>query len=127
MVRIIIADDHAFVRKGIKELLASTYPAAEIIDVENGESLLKEILFGEWDIVLCDLNMPGKGGMEILYEVSQYKPDLPVLIMSISSDDEYATQFFKAGAAGYINKNNIHEELIGAVEKILTVKNHDDL
>jgi len=119
MRRIILADDHSFVRIGIIQILKDEYPSVEIKQVSNGESLVKEVTLHDWDLVISDLDMPGRNGLEALQQIKLTKPDLPVLILSIYSEDLYAIRALKAGASGYLNKNAAPEELIIAVERIL--------
>lgn len=119
MKRIILADDHSFVRLGLVQILKDEYPSAEIKQVCDGESLVKEVSLCDWDLVISDLDMPGRNGLEALQQIKLIKPTLPVLILSIYSEDLYAVRVLKAGASGYMNKNAAPEELIIAVERIL--------
>lgn len=118
-MRILIADDHAIVRRGLAEILLEAWPSAEIEQVGDGESLLQETLGGGWDIVISDLMMPGRSVLEILQQIRQSHPQLPVLVLSIFPEEQYATRVFKAGAAGYINKDAAPTELVKAVQRIL--------
>lgn len=118
MKRIIIADDHSFVRLGLIQILKDEYPAAEIKEVGDGESLVKEVMQHEWDLVISDLDMPGRSGLEALEQIKLIQPGLPVVILSIYSEDLYAVRALKAGAAGYLNKNAAPYELIKAIERI---------
>lgn len=120
MNRIILADDHSFVRLGLVQILKDEYPSVEIKQVSDGESLVKEVTLNDWDLVISDLDMPGRNGLEALQQIKLIKPDLPVLILSIYTEDLYAVRVLKAGAAGYMNKNAAPEELITAVKRILT-------
>lgn len=120
MKRIILADDHSFVRLGLVQILKDEYPSAEIKQVGDGESLVKEVTLQDWDLVISDLDMPGRNGLEALQQIKLIKPDLPVLILSIYTEDLYAVRALKAGASGYMNKNAAPEELITAVERILS-------
>lgn len=118
MPRILIADDHAIVRKGLKQLLLEEYSAAQIGEASDAEELVKKVLFEEWDVVICDLNMPGRSGLDALKQIKQAVPKLPVLIMSMYPQDQYAVRVLKAGAAGYLSKDSIHDELIKAIEAV---------
>ncbi len=93
--KILIADDHSIVRRGLKELLMDAFPFTVIEEVEDGESLLKKVLKEHWDIVISDISMPGRSGLEILQEIKKYQPKLPVLIMSMHSEDQYAIRVLK--------------------------------
>lgn len=120
MKRIILADDHSFVRLGLVQILTDEYPAIEIKQVGDGESLVKEVTLNDWDLVISDLDMPGRSGLEALQQIKLIKPDLPVLILSIYTEDLYAVRVLKAGASGYMNKNAAPEELITAVNRIIS-------
>ncbi len=118
MKRIIIADDHSFIRLGLIQILKDEYPAVEITEVENGESLIKEVTLNDFDLVISDLDMPGRNGLEALEQIKLIKPNLPVLILSIFTEDLYAVRVLKAGASGYMNKNAAPYELIAAIQRI---------
>ncbi len=118
MKRIILADDHSFIRLGLIQLLKDEYPAVEITQVSDGEALIKEVMLHDWDLVISDLDMPGRSGLEALEQIKLIKPNLPVLILSIYAEDLYAVRVLKAGASGYLNKNSAPDELITAVQRI---------
>ena len=122
MVRILIADDHAIVRKGLRLLLLEEYPSAVVEEVDDAESLVRKAIQGEWDVVICDLSMPGRSGLDALRQLKQSAPSLPVLIMSMHPEDQYALRVLKAGAAGYLNKGSIHDELIRAIQTVMLGK-----
>jgi len=124
MKRIILADDHSFIRLGLIQILKDEYPSVEIKEVEDGESLIKEVLKNNWDLVISDLNMPGKSGLEALEQIKLIKPNLPVLILSIYTEDLYAVRVLKAGASGYMNKNAAPYELIIAIQRIFLGKKY---
>ncbi|MFM2338621.1 MAG: hypothetical protein RL115_1814 [Bacteroidota bacterium] len=118
MKKIIVADDHGFIRLGIIQILKDEYPTAEIKEVENGEALTKAVLGDDFDLVISDLDMPGRNGLESLEQIKVFKPNLPVLILSIYPDELYAIRVLKAGASGYLNKNAAPYELIKAIDRI---------
>ena len=118
MKKILLADDHSFIRLGLIQILKDEYPGIEITEVSDGESLIKEVMQQDWDLVISDLDMPGRGGLEALEQIKQIKPELPVLILSIFSEDLYAVRALKAGAAGFLNKNAAPYELIRIIERI---------
>ncbi|MBS1918805.1 MAG: response regulator transcription factor [Bacteroidetes bacterium] len=120
MIRVLIADDHAIVRKGLKQLITEEYPTAKIGEVGNAESLLTEILKDEWDLVICDMNMPGRSGLDALNQIKQTNLKLPVLILSMYPEDQYALRVLKAGASGYLAKETVHEELPKAIRTALS-------
>ncbi|HLI92561.1 MAG TPA: response regulator transcription factor [Puia sp.] len=118
-MRILIADDHAVVRRGLSEILLEAYPAATIEQAGDADTLLQRSTEEAWDIVISDLMMPGRSVLEVLQQLRQVHPQLPVLVLSIFPEEQYATRVFKAGAAGYINKDAAPTELVKAVERIL--------
>ena len=118
MNRIVLADDHSFIRLGLIQILKDEYPSVEIIEVSDGEALVKEVTLHDCDLVISDLDMPGRSGLEALQQIKLSKPDLPVLILSIYPEDLYAVRVLKAGASGYLNKNAAPDELINAINRI---------
>jgi two-component system, NarL family, invasion response regulator UvrY len=118
MLKILIADDHAIVRKGLKQVILEEYPSAQITEVADAEDLLKEVIGKEWNVVICDMNMPGRSGLDALNQIKQASPQLPVLIMSMYPEDQYALRVLKAGAAGYLGKDSIHDDIIRAIQTI---------
>lgn len=118
-MRFLIADDHAIVRKGLAGVLREEFPSAEVMEVGDAESLFKTTLKGEWDMIISDLSMPGKSGLEILYEIKQHHPDIPVLILSIHPEELYGTRVLRAGASGYLNKDAPPAVLVKAIRWIL--------
>ena len=118
MLKILIADDHAVVRKGLKQILLEEYPSAVIGEVADAESLLAEVIRDEWNIVISDMNMPGRSGLDALTQIKQIAPHLPVLIMSMYPEDQYALRVLKAGASGYLGKDNIHDDIIRAIQAV---------
>lgn len=118
MKRIILADDHSFIRRGLIQILKDEYPFVEIKEVSDGEDLIKEVTLQDWDLVISDLDMPGRSGLEALEQIKKIKPSLPVIILSIYTEDLYAVRVIKAGASGYLNKNAAPNELINAIKRI---------
>ena len=118
MLKILIADDHAIVRKGLKQILLEEYPSAVIGEASDTEGLLTEIINNGWNIVICDMNMPGRSGLDALNQLKQVAPDTPVLIMSMYPEDQYALRVLKAGAAGYLEKESIHDNIIKAIQTV---------
>jgi two-component system invasion response regulator UvrY len=119
MLRILIADDHAVVRKGLKQILLEEYPSAIIEEVNDAEGVIKKIISNEWDIIISDLSMSGRSGLDVVRQVKRYFPKLPVLILSIHPEEQYAIRVLKAGAAGYLSKDAATEELVKAVQRVL--------
>ena len=118
MKRILLADDHTIIRLGLIQILKDEYPDVEVREVSDGEALIKEVMGHEWDLVISDLDMPGINGLQALEQIKTIKPDLPVLILSIFTEDLYAVRVLKAGASGYMNKNAAPYELITAIQRI---------
>jgi two-component system, NarL family, invasion response regulator UvrY len=119
MLRILIADDHAIIRKGLKHILLEEYPSAFIDEVEDAEAVFKKVLSSKWDIIISDISMPGRSGLDVLHDIKQNFPNLPVLILSIHPEEHYAIRVLKAGASGYLCKQAATEELVKAVQRVL--------
>jgi DNA-binding NarL/FixJ family response regulator len=120
MPRILIADDHAIARRGLKEILMEAFPSAAIETVPDATELMKRVAKDKWDLVISDITMPGRSGLDVLSEINKEFPELPVLILSVHPEDEYAVRVLRAGAAGYITKDDaVEEELVKAVNIIL--------
>ncbi|MDX2046000.1 MAG: response regulator transcription factor [Chitinophagaceae bacterium] len=119
MKKIILADDHSFVRLGLIQILKDEYPSVAITEVGDGESLIREVMEHDFDLVISDLDMPGRSGLEALQQIKIIKPDIPVLILSIYTEELYAVRVLKAGASGYMNKKAAPYELITAIQRIL--------
>jgi len=119
MLRILLADDHAVVRQGVKQILAETFALATFGEAQNMHELLELVGSERWDIVVLDLTMPGGNGLEALKQIKQDHPQLPVLILSMFPEDQYAVRTIIAGAAGYLNKESAPEELVQAIRKVL--------
>lgn len=119
-MRILIADDHSIVRRGLKDIIRDEFPFAEITEVSDAAGLMLKVIKESWDIVISDLSMPGRSALDVLPEIRQLAPNLPVLILSIYPEEQYAIRVLKAGAAGYLNKDLAPEELINAVRHVLS-------
>src|SRR5882672_10048977 len=117
-MRILIADDHAVVRRGLKEILASEPDMDLVGEAKNGEEALELVRRLEWDVAVLDFSMPGRSGVELIKEVKRQHPGRPVLVLSMLSEDAHAAQVFKAGGSGYINKESAGEELTAAIRKV---------
>lgn len=124
MLRILIADDHTVVRKGLKQILLDEFPAAQISEVANAEDLIKKVMDEQWDVVVSDLSMPGRSGLDALQQIKISHPDLPVLILSIHPEEQYALRALKSGASGYLSKDTAPDELVKAVQKVLLGKKY---
>ncbi|MBS1605023.1 MAG: response regulator transcription factor, partial [Bacteroidetes bacterium] len=124
MLKILIADDHTVVRKGLRQILLEEFLSAEIEEAVDAEELMKKVLKKDWDIVVSDISMPGRSGLEVLQQIKQHYPRLPVLILSIHPEDQYAVRVLKAGASGYLNKDSAPDELVKAVRQVLLGKKY---
>ncbi len=118
-ISILIVDDHSIIRKGLKQILADAFPKAVFGEANDGNEALEQVGKQSWDIVLLDLSMPGKSGLDVLKQMVSSQPNVAVLVLSMHPEDQYAVRVLKTGAAGYITKNTASEEVIGAVQKVL--------
>ncbi len=118
-MKVLIADDHAIVRRGLKLILSEEFDRIIFGEARNGQEVLDLVWKQDWDIVVLDITMPGRSGLEVLKELKQLRPKLPVLILSMHSEDQFGMRVLKAGAAGYMTKENVPEELVKAIKKVL--------
>jgi DNA-binding NarL/FixJ family response regulator len=114
-MHILIADDHAAVRNGLKEILAEALPEAHFSEACDGDEVLGHLARSEYAALLLDINMPGRNGLEVLGDVKRSYPTIPVIIVSVQPEDQYAARCLRAGAAAYVNKDRATEELVRAV------------
>jgi len=119
MKRFLVVDDHEVVRRGLKEVLSEAFPDAQLTDAATSEEAAAALAKGGWDLVLLDINLPGRGGLELLEEAKRMWPTLPVLMVSAYPEEEYAVRCLRAGAAGYLTKNSASDELVAAARKAL--------
>lgn len=118
MIRILIADDHAVVREGLKKILAVTMDMEVAGEATDGIEALQLMRSQEWDAVLLDISMPGKNGLDVLKTIHAEKPKLPVLVLSIYSESQYALRVLRAGAYGYLTKESAPNQLVAAIRKV---------
>ncbi len=118
MLKILIADDHAIVREGLKQILAETADMVVAGEATNGQEVLELVRKKDFDLVLLDLAMPEKDGLDTLKELKLEKPNLPVLVLSIYPEEQYAVRVLRAGASGYLTKESAPDELIAAIRKV---------
>jgi two-component system invasion response regulator UvrY len=118
-MRILITEDHAVVREGLKLILADHFEKAVFGEARNATEALALVWKEKWDVVVLDITMPGRNGLEVLKEIKRARPRLPVLILSMHPEDQFAVRLFKAGAAGYLTKESAGEELVGAIKKVV--------
>jgi len=119
-MKIIVADDHAVVRKGLKQILLEISGVKAVEEVDNGPALIERITKEDFDFVILDISMPGQSGLLTLKEIKDRKPKLPVLILSIHPEEQYALRSLRDGASGYLTKDSAPEELVRAIQKILS-------
>jgi len=119
MINILIADDHAIVRAGLKQIVAEETDMRVTGEAGNAEEMLSLLNNSVYSIVVLDINMPGKSGLEALKEIRVQYPETPVLILSMYSEDQYGLRAFKAGASGYLKKVSAPDELVNAIRKIV--------
>ncbi len=124
MLRILIADDHTVVRKGLRQILLDEFPTAEIEEVGDAETLIQKVMTAKWDVVVSDLAMPGRSGLDALQQIKISHPNLPVLILSIHPEEQYALRALKSGAWGYLSKDTAPDELVKAVQRVLLGKKY---
>ena len=120
MLKILIADDHVMVRRSIKLILLEDFPAARIDEAENGDVLVSKAIAGQWDIVISDITMPVMSGLEATRRIKNHSPVLPVLILSMHPDEDYAISAVKAGASGYLSKERAQDQLTTIVRLLLS-------
>jgi len=120
MTKILIADDHAIVRKGLIKILMESDAWTSVDEAGSGQEALDRVLKGKYDLVLLDISMPGRGGLDVLKEIKERLPFLPVLMLSMHPEKEYALRSMRAGASGYLTKDNVPEELVRAIRKVLS-------
>jgi two-component system, NarL family, invasion response regulator UvrY len=119
VIRVLVADDHAVVRRGLKELLTESHDVAQVGEASTGREVLDLVARSAWDAVVLDLNLPDQNGLDVLRRLREENPRLPVLILTICSEDQFAVRALRAGAAGYLTKESAPEELVGAVRKVV--------
>jgi two-component system invasion response regulator UvrY len=108
------------VRQGLKLILTDHFPHAEFGEARNAQEALQRVLKEKWDVAILDITMPGRNGLEVLREIRRLRPKLPVLILSMHPEDQFAVRLLKTGAAGYLTKESAGEELVGAINKVVT-------
>ena len=119
MMRILIADDHTVVRHGVCGILNKAFGNLEVQEAKDSREALQLILEHEFDLILLDINMPGRSGLDVLEEARRIRPKTPVLVLSAYPEEEFAVRAFKLGASGYLNKQSAFDELVAAVKKAL--------
>lgn len=119
LINILIADDHAIVRDGLKQILARTGDLVAGGEARNGQEVLILVRDGPWDLLLMDMSMPGRNGIDLIKQVKAEQPKLPILILSMHQEHQYAVRAIRAGASGYLNKDSASELLVSAIRKVV--------
>jgi DNA-binding NarL/FixJ family response regulator len=119
MIRVLIADDHAILRRGLIEILKREFKDAACGEAENAQQTLAHVQDHDWDLVILDVTMPGRSGVDVLADLKRLRPKLPVVVLSMHPEDQYGKRVLKAGASGYMNKDSAPEELIKAIRRVL--------
>ncbi|MFI5253287.1 MAG: response regulator [Bacteroidota bacterium] len=119
MIRILIADDHSIVREGLKYMLMAFPDMTVTGEASSGQEVLDLLRTGNnWDVVVLDISMPGRNGIEVLQDIKQQHPKLPVLILSMHPEEQFAIRCIKAGASGYVGKQSVSVQLVEAIRKV---------
>jgi two-component system invasion response regulator UvrY len=118
-MRILIADDHAMFRRGLRETLAEAFSRVIFGEAKTAAETLEFVRRHHWDVVILDISMPGKSGLDILDDVKRLRPRSPVLLLTMHPEQQYARRALKAGAAGYLTKDSVPDELKIAIKKIV--------
>src|SRR5260221_14063715 len=118
-MRILLADDHAVVRRGLQQILADDFKKAVFGQARNAQEALNLVWKENWDVVVLDITMPGRSGLEVLREIKKSKPKLPVLFLSMHPENQFAVRVLNRAASGYMTKKSASEELVRAIRKVL--------
>jgi two-component system invasion response regulator UvrY len=119
MINVLVADDHAVVRRGLKQILSETRDMRVSAEAGNAETAVRKALAEDVHVLVLDITMPGRSGLEVLKELQHYRPDLPVLVLSVHAEEQFAVRVLKAGASGFLAKESAPEELVSAIRKVL--------
>jgi DNA-binding NarL/FixJ family response regulator len=122
-IRVLVGDDHYVVRQGLKQILTDHFPAVVFGDASNGNEALEMVWHQPWDVVLMDISMPGRGGVDALKEIKLARPHLPVIILSMFPEEQFAIRVLRLGACAYIRKDSAGSELVSAVQAALRGEN----
>ncbi|MGC9336368.1 MAG: response regulator [Anaerolineae bacterium] len=120
MIRVLVADDHAVVRQGLKQILGDTPEMLVAGEAATGQEVLDRVRAETWDVIVLDISMPDRSGLDILKQLRSERPKLPVLVLSMYSEDQYARRVLSAGASGYLTKDSAPDELVKAIRKVVS-------
>ncbi len=118
MTRILVADDHTVVREGLKQIVADTPDMVVADEASNGQEVLDKVSKTDYDVILLDISMPGRSGLDVLKELRSLRPELPILVLTMHPEEQYAVRVLKAGASGYLTKESAPDELIAGIRKV---------
>jgi len=124
MIRVLVADDHPLLRNGIRQVLGQESDVTVMGEAENAEQVLERIDEQGWDVVVLDIAMPGRSGFDALREIRRRRPHLPVLVLSMHSEEQFAIRAIKAGASGFVSKSDAPAEIVRAIRKVVTGKKY---
>jgi DNA-binding NarL/FixJ family response regulator len=119
MFRVLVADDHALIRTGLKQVVLAGWGRADVGEAQNAGETLQQVSRHNWDILLLDISMPGRSGLDVLRDLKLLRPKLPVLILSACSEVQFGLRVLKAGAAGFVRKDRAHAELVSAIKQVI--------
>jgi DNA-binding NarL/FixJ family response regulator len=119
MIRVLIADDHEIVRRGLRDILTTRLGKVAVSEAKDAGEAINLLIKKDWDLVLLDINMPGRSGLEVLEEARRLRPKTPVLVLTAYPEAQFAIRSFKLGASGYLTKQSVSDELVTAVKRIL--------
>jgi two-component system, NarL family, invasion response regulator UvrY len=119
VIRILVADDHTVVRRGLIQILTEAFPDSTFGEAQNAQELLATVRRQDWELLMLDIAMPGRSGLDVLREIKELRPKMPVLVLSVHPEDQYAMRVLKSGASGYLTKDSAPLELVNAARKVL--------
>ena len=117
-LKVLLADDHAIIRDGLKQILADTADLVVAGEAANGIELMQQVRGKDWDVLVLDISMPGRSGLELIHMIKNEKPDLPILVFSMHHEEQYAVRALQAGAQGYLTKESDGELLVAAIRRV---------
>jgi DNA-binding NarL/FixJ family response regulator len=118
MIRIVVADDHTVVREGLKQLLSAASDLSVVGEAQNGHEALQRVRALDFDVLLLDMSMPGRSGIELIKQLRAEKPRLRILVLSMHEEEQYAVRAIKAGASGYLTKDSASAQIVSAIRKV---------
>ncbi len=118
MIKVLVADDHTIVREGLKQILARSGDLVVAGEAANGNDVLRMVREQDWDVLVTDMSMPGRNGLELIKLVKAARPNLPVLVLSMYGEEQFAVRAIRAGASGYLNKESASDQLVVAIRRI---------